>query len=119
MADFFGPTCELAAGLFLCGCRRDISGTYLASDEGTIAWLQLVKTPDNHLSGQLATSARGSDGRIQQDRAPVTGAVDAGVVTISISKLLGLANTTMGGTIKDDQLTLSGPTGCNGLLEAG
>ena len=76
--------------------------------KGHDCWLQLVKTPDNHLSGQLAEYVIGPDGRILQDTAPITGAVDGVNVTISVSKLLGLANTTLGGTIDGDQLNLSG-----------
>ena len=47
----------LTVGLLAAsGCRREISGTYLATDPNGAVWLQLVRTPDNHLTGQLAIS---------------------------------------------------------------
>jgi len=96
--------------IFLSGCQRDISGTYLASDKAGVYWLQIVRTPDNHLSGQLASSTLGSDGKISQNASPITGAVNDRNVTISMSKFLGLETITLGGTLDGNKLTLSGPT---------
>lgn len=101
----------MAAGLLLSGCQKDISGTYLASDKGAVCWLQLVRTPDSHLSGQLATSVIEPDGTVHQDSAPITGAVDGGNVTVSATRFLGLDTRTLSGTLEGDRLTLSGPEG--------
>jgi hypothetical protein len=40
----------------IAGCRKDISGGYLASDQHSVVWLQVVRTADNHLTGSLASS---------------------------------------------------------------
>ena len=36
------------------GCERNISGYYLESNNSAVRWLQVVRTSDNHLTGQLA-----------------------------------------------------------------
>jgi hypothetical protein len=101
----------IAVLILLSGCHREISGTYLVSDKGLVCWLQIVRTPDNHLSGQISTALIGADGKIQQESAPVTGAVNAENVTISVNRFLGLQTTTLGGTLDGDKLTLSGVGG--------
>jgi hypothetical protein len=47
----------LAAVVLLTACQRSISGTYLVSDQASVVWLELVRTPDNHLTGQLSNGA--------------------------------------------------------------
>jgi hypothetical protein len=100
--------CGLAVLTILCGCQRDISGTYLASDSGSVAWLQLVRTPDNHLTGQLDMSELKPDGTIDQKSAPITGAVDGENVSLSAGGLFGLQTTALSGTLDGDTLTLTG-----------
>jgi hypothetical protein len=100
--------CGVAALAILCGCQRDISGTYLASDLGSVAWLQLVRTPDNHLTGQLTVSVLKPDGRIERNSAAITGAVAGENVTLSGSGLFGLQSVTLSGTFSGDTLTLTG-----------
>ena len=92
----------------LPGCQRNISGSYLASDNGTVAWLQVVRTPDNHLTGQLAETTLKSDGSIERNSVPVSGAVDGENVTIQGNGFLGLNAFVLSGTIKGDLLTLTG-----------
>ncbi len=46
----------LAALILLSGCKKDVSGSYLANDKVAVCWLQLVRTPDNHLTGQMVSS---------------------------------------------------------------
>ena len=99
--------CVVAALIMLCGCQRDISGTYLASDKDAVFWLQIVRTPDDHLTGQMAFSALGTDGKVAQTSVPVTGAVHAENVTVSVSRFMGLQTATFGGTLDGNKLTLS------------
>jgi hypothetical protein len=102
-------SCALTlAFCLLNGCHRNISGSYLASDSGAVCWLQMVRTPDNHLTGQLATSFLKPDGHIEQTNATVNGAIDGENVTISGSGFLGLSEFTLSGTQDRNTLTLTG-----------
>jgi hypothetical protein len=94
--------------ILLSGCQRGISGTYLASDKATVCWLQLVRTQDNHLTGQLAASTLGSDGKVECNSIPISGAVDGENVTLSVSRFFGLETTTLSGTLDGSRLTLTG-----------
>jgi len=100
--------CIIVAVVILSGCQRDISGTYLASDKASVAWLQLVRTPDNHLTGQLALSSLKSDGTIDRRSTSLNGAVDGENVTLSGSKFLGFDTFTLSGVLRGGTLTLSG-----------
>jgi hypothetical protein len=100
--------CAVAAVIPLSGCQREISGTYVAKFTDGVCWLQLVRTPDNHLTGQLEALILGADGRIERKAVPVTGAVNAGNVTISASSLFGLQVVTLSGTLDGNKLTLMG-----------
>lgn len=100
--------CGIVALTILCGCQRSISGTYLASDSSSVVWLQLVRTPDNHLTGQFAVSALKPDGTIDQKSVPINGAVDGENVSLSATGLFGLQSTTLSGTLNGDTLTLTG-----------
>src|SRR5580658_4882065 len=90
--------CAIAVALaVLSGCQREISGKYIAKFSNGVYWLQLVRTPDNHLTGQLESSILGKEGTIDRNSVPVTGAVNAGNVTIS-ADLFGLPMVTLSGT---------------------
>ena len=97
----------IAAMVLLSGCQREISGKYLGRFTNGICWLQLVRTPDNHLTGQLETLVLGSHGKIERNAVSVTGAVNAGIVTISAS-LWGVPTVTLSGTFDGNRLTLTG-----------
>lgn len=101
----------LVAVSLLTGCQSDISGAYLASDQNAVCWLQLVKTPDNHLTGQLAASVMKPDGSIEQGSIPVTGAVDGENVSIMGSRFLGLESVMLSGTLRGNVLALNGTQG--------
>lgn len=98
----------VAALALLCGCHQDISGTYLVSDSGSVTWLQLVRTPDDHLTGQLSLSKLNTEGKIDFDSVAVAGAIGDGNLTLSGSRLLGLQTFTLSGTADGNKLTLSG-----------
>ena len=98
----------LAVLVLLTGCKRDISGTYLGSDAATVVWLQLVRTPDNHLTGQLSASLLKADGTIDRRSVSVTGAVDGESVTLTGHGFLGLQTDSLSGTFESGKLTLTG-----------
>jgi hypothetical protein len=100
--------CGLALVFVIVGCSHNISGSYLASDKNAVVWLQIVRTPDNHLTGQMAATVLQPNGSIERNSAPITGAVDGENVTISGSRFFGLESFTFSGTLKGDTLTLSG-----------
>jgi hypothetical protein len=93
----------------LLGCHREISGTYLATDEGSVVSVQLVRTPDYHLTGQLAIAQLKPDGTIDRKSATLTGAIDGENLSITSAGLLGLQSITLSGTLNGDTLTLAGP----------
>lgn len=92
----------------LCGCQHNISGTYIANDSASVVWLQLVRTPDNHLTGQLAISVLKPDGRVDNNSSSIAGAVDGENVTLTSSGLFGIQSSTLSGTFSGDTLTLTG-----------
>jgi hypothetical protein len=101
--------CGFVALAVLCGCQRNVSGTYLASDPNALEWLQLVRTPENRLTGQLVLFVIKPDGQIDRNSVPLAGAVDGDNVTLSGGGLFGLQMTFLSGTIAGDTLTLTGP----------
>jgi len=96
------------AVVLLVGCHRSISGAYLASDKSAVVWLQVVRTPDNHLTGQIAATALKPNGSIEQNSASVIGVVDGENVTIQGSRFFGLESFVLSGTLNGNVLTLTG-----------
>ncbi len=94
--------------VILAGCSKDISGSYLSSDKTTVCWLQLVRTPDNHITGQITLSHINSDGGIEQKSATLTGAVNGENVTLETKGFLGISNLTLSGTFNRSSITLAG-----------
>jgi hypothetical protein len=92
----------------LAGCHANISGSYLSTDQNSVAWLQVVRTPDNRLTGQLVVSTLKPDGTVEQNSIPLTGAVDSENVTLLGSGFLGLGSFTLAGTLDGDTLRLTG-----------
>src|SRR5580704_1654640 len=110
------PLCVIIAVFLLNGCQREISGKYLAKFTNGICWLQLVKTPDNHLTGQLETLILRADGEVERSDVSVTGAVNGRDFTISASAF-GLQVLALSGTLAGNQLTLTGGQPSPLLLE--
>ena len=101
--------CGFAALVALGGCKKDVSGSYLAEDKVTVSWLQLVRTPDNHLTGQIVSSDLTPDGKIEQASVPLTGAVNGEDVSLTgSSSFLGTPNMTLSGTFDGNTLTVTG-----------
>lgn len=101
------PLSVVIVAVLLNGCQRDISGKYLAKFTDGICWLQLVKTPDNHLTGQLETLILRPDGKVERNDVSVTGAVNGRDFTISASAF-GLQVLALSGTLAGNRLTLTG-----------
>ena len=99
--------CFVSALVLLSGCQRDVSGKYIGKFTNGVWWLQLVRTPDNHLTGQLEASVLKADGSIERETVSLTGAVNGANVTIS-AKQLGFDVLTLSGTLDGDTLTLTG-----------
>lgn len=97
----------ILVALLLNSCDREISGNYIAKFTNGMYWLQLVKTPDNHLTGQLEEFLLRADGRIDRDTIAVAGAVDGSIVTMSATTL-GLQVLTLSGSFDGNTLTLTG-----------
>jgi hypothetical protein len=91
----------------MSGCRSEISGKYIARFTNGMYWLQLVRTPDNHLTGQLESAILGQDGNMARETVAVTGAVNGETVTISAS-MFGLQVVTLSGTLDGSTLSLTG-----------
>jgi hypothetical protein len=100
--------CGVAVLGLLSACRRDVSGTYLVNDKVAVCWLQLVRTPDNRLTGQLISSVLKPDGEIERGSVSLTGAVDGENVTLSGGGFLGLSTTALSGALEGNRLTLTG-----------
>jgi len=93
----------------LSGCHREISGTYLANDESNVVSVAFVRTPDDHLSGQLVVDRITRDGTISHKSTSIAGAVDGENLSITTAGLLGIGSATLSGTLNGDTLTLAGP----------
>ena len=101
--------CGLAALVLLGGCKKNLSGTYLAEDKGTVCWLQLVRTPDDHLTGQIVSSDLTPGGKIERGSVPLTGAVNGEDVTLTGSSgFLQTSNMTLSGKFDGNTLTVAG-----------
>src|SRR6266849_4443661 len=97
------------AALLMTGCQREISGTYMTKFPNAVVWLQLVKTPDNHLTGQFVGLTLEADGKIDQKNANVAGAVDGETMILSTAGIFGMQGGTLSGNLNGSKLTLSGP----------
>jgi hypothetical protein len=102
------PAYAAFAVVSMAGCHRNISGSYLAGDNSAVVWLQIVRTPDDHLTGQLAANVVKPDGTIEQNSVSITGAVDGENVTIQGSRFFGLESFVLSGTLRGNGLTLTG-----------
>ena len=97
----------IAATLAISACQSDVSGKYLAKYSDGICWLQLVRTPDNHVTAQIETDQLRSDGKIDRNAAALEGAVDGNNVALS-ARAFGLQVVTLAGSIQGGKLTLTG-----------
>lgn len=104
--------CAAALGVLivLTGCGpKSVSGGYIAKSPGTVVWLQLVETPDKHITGQVNTASIDKSGQLVHATAPVSGAVDGEAISLSFKRDALLAATVqLAGTVDGDTLHLRG-----------
>lgn len=93
----------------LAGCsKRSLTGEYLASTPTTVIHLQLVETPDNHLSGQFEASTIQADGKIRYENTTVAGTADGSNVSLIIPLGPLGSGIEFSGTVSWRSLTLTG-----------
>lgn len=95
----------------LTGCRRNISGYYVASDKSAVLFLEVAQTSDNHLTGQLDSHVLKPNGGIEQNSVAVRGSVYGENVTIQGSDLFGSKSFVLSGTLSKNELTGAGAAG--------
>lgn len=100
--------------LCVIGCTRELSGTYLGKDPDGLCWLEIVRTPDSHLTGHLVTMIIGSDGKVDQRSVELRGVSDGGNIVLSSTALL--QPLMLSGDLKGDRLTLTGSQPVNIVL---
>lgn len=100
----------VAVCLLLSGCwGHDVSGKYIAKFTNGVYWLQLVQTPDGHLTGQFETLILGTDGKVEYNNLSVTGAADGDNVSLSLKPISFLPFTVIvSGTFYGNRLALTG-----------
>jgi hypothetical protein len=103
------PIHVVLAIAILSGCQRGVSGAYMTKFTNGVALLQLVRTPDNHLTGQFVGLTLEADGKIDQKNANVAGAVDGETMILSTAGIFGIQGGTLSGNLNGSKLTLSGP----------
>jgi len=72
--------------LLCCGKNGSISGQYLSKFTDGIGFLQLVETPDRHVTGQLETVTVDSNGKLDTKSVQVAGAVDGQNITLTLGE---------------------------------
>ena len=97
----------LIVAMFMSSCQYDVSGGYVAKSSDAAVWLQLVRTPDNRLTGQFADVLLKPDGTIDKHNVSINGAVDGKTIAFSAA-VLGLPVVTLSGKLQDNRLTLHG-----------
>lgn len=94
--------------------RAGTSGVYISRFTNAVEMLQLVETPDHHVSGQLQAVIHTGDGNIETDSYQVSGAADGSNITLTL-KLNALLSdpVTETGAFDGDKLELTGKLGAD------
>ncbi len=100
------------AAWHLVGCGdKSASGTYIAEFTNAAWLLQLVETPDRHLTGQLET-VTDVDGKIETASYAVSGAVEGNNIAVSLNAPVILSQPiSASGTFTSSEITLTGMLG--------
>ncbi|MGH9561037.1 MAG: hypothetical protein ACRD3S_06240, partial [Terracidiphilus sp.] len=99
--------CIALVVLLLSCCQREISGSYIGKDPNDVYNLQLVKTPDGHLMGQLEGAQLKPDGNLEHVSIGLSGAADGDSIVLSATAL-GFQVLTLSGNFHGSRLTLTG-----------
>lgn len=98
------------ASLLVVGCGpKSVSGTYIAKFTNGVEMLQLVETPDHHVTGQLQGVDFDKNGKLENISFSVTGAVDGSNISLTFKPTFFLSeNITEAGTFDGAKITLTG-----------
>lgn len=104
--------------LVLTACSRNASGEYVGNSTTSVVRLQLVETPDKHLSGQMDVAILKPDGTIVSETLKIAGTTDGNKLSLTASAppvpLGPVFN--LSGTIGWNSLDVTA-SGGNGLLK--
>jgi hypothetical protein len=90
----------------------DASGTYVETETGVAVQIQIVETSDGRVTGRYEQVSLGSDGKVTDDDAAITGATDGHTIAITIKPPGLLASgITASGTLDNGVLHLTGSHG--------
>jgi hypothetical protein len=82
----------------------------MAQFSNGVCWLQIVETPDKHISGQFESLILNEDGKIEATDLPVVGAADDKDVTLSLGETtLFTRAISASGTLSWGELKITGP----------
>src|SRR5260221_10500281 len=70
------------------------SGTYVGKYDNAAIMLQLVETPDHHVTGQLTSFFVDANGTITDGNSSVTGAIDGQAIAFQVRELSLLSTPT-------------------------
>jgi hypothetical protein len=109
ISRFAVGTLVATALMLLSSCRsQHVSGTYIASTPTDVTLLQLVETPDHHVTGRMEDFASAADGTINNVVMRVDGAVDGSELTLIMKPLaFAEAGITASATLGFNSLTLA------------
>lgn len=102
---------RLAACLILIllnGCSRTVTGTYVVFESDGLVRLDLVRTPDSRLSGEITLVRINPHGKLDQNSYRVSGASDGDRLTLAGSGFLGMESASVSGQLSGRTLTITG-----------
>jgi hypothetical protein len=79
------PIIIAALSLAAVGCSRSASGEYVGSTATSVVRLQLVETPDKHVSGQMNVATLKPDGTIVSETLQISGTTDGDNLSLTAS----------------------------------
>src|SRR5579871_578924 len=98
----------MAALLATTAIASPVSGVYVGAFSDRVELVQIVRTPDQRLSGRIEEAMLGSDGAVQDTSVAMDGAADGSQITLSPkSGLLSGFGGSVTGLLEGDQLELS------------
>ena len=93
---------------FTAFAKQDVTGRYLSKFSDGVYWLQIVKTPDGRVSGELDSTSVSSDGKIVYTSQAVSGAADGTALSLTIGHTTILQSAlTSSGTLSDNKIALT------------
>lgn len=119
MKGAFRLLAALAFALTSTACQDSASGTYVAHSPTFTEMLQLTETGNGQLTGIVSAVRLKEDGEIDPDQMQVTGAINAGQLTLTIHSIifgLSLAGTLSGNRIQLETVDSKGNVSTESLV---